>query len=295
MIDETFQIHFDCPFGQVSIAAMLDPRLRWTSKVVYGALCCYRNVDTGEAWPKQATLARFLTQPKVRGGLATTEPGNLRTLKHALEELRDTGWIRVEHNHRTKHTRYYISSRSSSLPQGLVELGNVQSPTSGGVGEHTVPELGTAAVAYRSTDQHSTHQKGSARGSRKDPRRAIAFLTRFEAWYLRIYRRPHSSPDRGQIFATDALLRRVDRDLLRVPAVNEATAEAVVGCVLTVALRSKVQIWFLRNGEPLCLDEILSTKKWQVLWDRFLEDGQRQGWPMGEFDGRDEGDRKSAA
>jgi hypothetical protein len=170
---------------------------------------------------------------------------------------------------------------------------NERSGAQGGAGEPTFVEQangGSSPSMYSDsiTQMRDPALRAAPAKEKFDPKRARAFLDRFAAWYLRVYRRPHSTPDRGQLFATGYLLRKVDRDRLKVPAVNEATAEAVIGSVLSVSVQLKAQIWFLRNGEPVGLDEILSTKKWQVLWDRYLEEGQRLGYPMGGFDGRDE-------
>lgn len=227
--------------------------------------------------------------------------GSYSTIRACSAELKTAGHIELSYDRNAHLTTY-------KMLWGVLRADHKRhcQPVGGAfehrqpVGDGTADQVADAHIADNiQTTPKAPAPTGAAHATgakvRKDTRRALAFLARFEGWYQRVYRRPHSTPGRGEIFQTDALLRRVDRDRLRVPAVKGDPAETVIGCVLTVALRSKSQVWFLRNGEPLCLDEILSTKKWQVLWDKFLEEGQRLGYPMGEFDGPIERDSATAA
>lgn len=278
------------PWGMVPRRVMLA-KLTNNDRAVYALLATYASRKTREAFPKQSVLGEAL--------------GSERTVRRSVKNLEKAGFLSMR---RVKGpSGQYVRTIYKMLGWDREEVATHR-PTEA-IGHRPVSvevqrPTEVNPTAYRSTDQTATDQHPAPDGAvpipgggrvRKDVRRAREFLERFEAWYLRVYRRPHSSPGRSQVFETDALLRKVDRDRLRVPAVNEATAEAVIGCVLTIAIRCKAQIWFLRNGEPLCLDEILSTKKWQVLWDRFLEEGQRLGWPMGEFDGQNDGTSATAA
>lgn len=196
--------------------------------------------------------------------IAVAADCKVRALQVHLGELVEAGYIRLEYDRSAHRQTIYLGEQAQENAPADAENCASQAQES----------------ALRSTSSDSnTQTRTSATRDRKDPRRARAFLERFGAWYLRVYGRPHSSADAGQMWATDALLRRVEKDRLRVPAINESTAESVVGAVLCVALRRRAQIWFLRNGEPLCLDEILNSKKWQILWDAMLAEAQERGFP----------------
>jgi hypothetical protein len=277
-----FEVEDGLPsWGMVPRAVMLDQRLSNNDRAVYAALATYANRTTREAFPKQSVLGKAI--------------GSERTVRRSVKNLESFGLLTMR---RIKGSSgQYVRTVYKMLGWGSSEATTHRPVGANGhwpveVGVHRPVEASHRSTDHTATDQETSALRAAPTKEKRDVARARAFLDRFGAWYRRGYGRPHASPDKGQLFATEYLLRKVDRDSAKVEAISTSGAESVIGSVLEMFRNGsdlRAQVWFLRNGEPIGLDEILSTKKWAVLWDRYLQEAQRLGYQIGGDDGFSEG------